>query len=65
MLSRIDLSRDIHFYTNTTIDTLDYSGTGLNQGSKVVFAAYGDILRELSTEVPTEFLQLQNFENAN
>ncbi len=42
MLERIDLTRDIHFYTNTTIDTLDYSGTGLNSGSKVVLAAYGD-----------------------
>ena len=28
VLKRIDLERDIHFYTNTTIDTLDYSGTG-------------------------------------
>ena len=64
VLRRINLSRDIHFYTNTTIDTLDYSGTGLNQGSKVVFAAYGNVLRELFTTVPTELLQLQNFENA-
>ncbi len=39
VLERIDLVRDIHFYTNTTIDTLDYSGTSLNSGSKVVFAA--------------------------
>lgn len=64
ILKRINLKRDIHFYTNTTIDTLDYSGTGLNQGSKVVFAAYGDILRELCTSIPSEFSQLQNFENA-
>jgi len=62
MLSRIDLSRDIHFHTNTTIDTLDYSGTGLNRGSKVVLAAYGDVLRDLCTEVPGEFTSLQNFE---
>jgi len=64
VLSRIDLSRDIHFYTNTTIDTLDYSGTGLNSGSKVVFAAYGDIKRQLATEVPTIFNDLQQFYNA-
>ncbi len=51
ILERIDWSRDIHFYTNTTIDTLD-SGTGLNSGSKVVFAAYGDKQRELGTEIP-------------
>lgn len=42
LFERVDLSRDIHFHTNTTIDTLDYSGTGLNTGSKVVVAAYGD-----------------------
>lgn len=64
ILKRINLKRDIHFYTNTTIDTLDYSGTGLNQGSKVVFAAYGDTLRELCTSVPSEFFQLQDFQNA-
>lgn len=64
MLQRIDLSRDIHFYTNTTIDTLDYSGTGLNSGSKVVFAAYGEIRRELCTEVPAALKDIKNFENA-
>jgi 4-hydroxy-3-polyprenylbenzoate decarboxylase len=52
VLERIDLSRDVHFYTHTTIDTLDYSGTGLNTGSKVVLAAYGEKLRELTREVP-------------
>lgn len=41
MLERIDFENDVHFYTNTTIDTLDYSGDGLNSGSKVVFAAVG------------------------
>lgn len=60
ILERIDLHRDIHFYTNTTIDTLDYSGTGLNTGSKVVFAAYGDKKRELCTEVPDALKELRN-----
>ena len=64
VLQRINLERDIHFYTNTTIDTLDYSGTSLNSGSKVVFAAYGKILRSLTTGVPACLLQLQGFENA-
>jgi 4-hydroxy-3-polyprenylbenzoate decarboxylase len=64
VLERIDLNRDIHFYTNTTMDTLDYSGTGLNTGSKVVFAAYGEKKRELCKEVPSEMQQLQGFENA-
>ena len=64
VLARIDLSRDIHFYTNTTIDTLDYSGTGLNSGSKVVFASYGEVKRELCVEVPTALSELSGFENA-
>ncbi|WP_036695941.1 UbiD family decarboxylase [Paenibacillus sp. FSL R7-269] len=56
ILERINLRRDIHFQTNTTIDTLDYSGTGINSGSKVVFAAVGEKKRSLCTEVP-EVLQ--------
>lgn len=63
IFKRIDLTRDLHFYTNTTIDTLDYSGTSLNSGSKIVFAAYGDIKRELSIEVPTCIKELKGFEN--
>ncbi len=60
VLERIDLRRDIHFHTNTSIDTLDYSGNGLNTGSKVVLAAAGPKLRELSAEKPS--LQLpENF----
>lgn len=64
VLERIDLSRDVHFYTHTTIDTLDYSGTGLNTGSKVVFAAFGDKLRELATEVPYPLPYTQGFSDA-
>ena len=52
MLERIDFQKDIHFYTNTTIDTLDYSGDGLNTGSKVVFAAAGAKKRALWSELP-------------
>ena len=52
ILERIHLQRDVHFYTNTTMDTLDYSGDGLNTGSKVVFAAYGEKIRTLATQVP-------------
>lgn len=64
VLERINLQRDIHFYTNTTIDTLDYSGTGLNTGSKVVLAAYGEPIRTLATEVPTVLNDLTSFEQA-
>ena len=41
LLERVDWTSDLHFQTRTTIDTLDYSGHGLNQGSKVVIAAAG------------------------
>ena len=64
LLERIDFNRDVHFYTNTTIDTLDYSGTGLNSGSKVVFAAYGDKKRELIKEVPAVLNELDGFYNS-
>ena len=63
ILERIDLALDVHFYTNTTIDTLDYSGSSLNSGSKVVFAAYGEVIRSLCREVPQELLELHHFEN--
>ncbi|MFN7249853.1 MAG: UbiD family decarboxylase [Anaerobacillus sp.] len=63
ILERMDLSRDIHFHTNTTIDTLDYSGTGLNTGSKVIFAACGDKKRDLCKEVPDQLKDLRGFEN--
>lgn len=63
LLERIHLDRDIHFHTHTTIDTLDYSGTELNSGSKVVFAAYGTKVRELCTEVPQALKELQQFTN--
>jgi 4-hydroxy-3-polyprenylbenzoate decarboxylase len=54
LLERIDWRRDLHFQTCTTIDTLDYSGTGLNQGSKVVMAAVGPRQRDLPGEVPSD-----------
>jgi 4-hydroxy-3-polyprenylbenzoate decarboxylase len=63
LLERIDLKRDVHFHTNTTIDTLDYSGTGLNSGSKVVLAACGEKKRDLAKEVPSVLHSLQGFEN--
>jgi len=54
MLERIDLRRDLHFQTKTTIDTLDYSGEGWNAGSKLVVAVRGPARRTLGTELPTD-----------
>lgn len=55
VLERVDLTRDLHFYTKTTIDTLDYSGSGLNSGSKVAITVAGDKKRNLWTELPAGF----------
>lgn len=52
VLERTDWARDLHFYTQTTIDTLDYSGQDLNSGSKLVIATAGSKIKELGTEVP-------------
>jgi 4-hydroxy-3-polyprenylbenzoate decarboxylase len=62
ILQRIDLTRDLHFYTKTTIDTLDYSGEGLNSGSKVAITVAGDIKRELWSELPAGFSLPRPFE---
>lgn len=53
-LRRVDFTRDLHFQTRTTIDTLDYSGTALNEGSKLVIAAAGPPRRELHSELPRD-----------
>ncbi|SKB39756.1 4-hydroxy-3-polyprenylbenzoate decarboxylase [Parapedobacter luteus] len=63
VLERIDFQRDLHFHTQTTIDTLDYSGDGLNAGSKVVFAAAGSKRRELATELPAGLSLPQPFQD--
>jgi 4-hydroxy-3-polyprenylbenzoate decarboxylase len=62
VLQRIDLTRDLHFYTKTTIDTLDYSGSGLNSGSKVAVAVAGAVRRELWNELPAGFALPRPFE---
>lgn len=55
LLARVDWTRDLHFQTKTTIDTLDYSGTGWNEGSKVVIACRGAAKRTLKAELPEKF----------
>lgn len=52
VLERVDWTNDLHFYTKTTIDTLDYSGSSLNNGSKLVIAAVGKPIRMLSDALP-------------
>jgi 4-hydroxy-3-polyprenylbenzoate decarboxylase len=54
VLERIDFERDLHFQTRTSMDTLDYSGEGMNQGSKLVMAALGKPIRTLQEGLPTD-----------
>lgn len=63
ILERVDWRRDLHFQTRTTIDTLDYSGTGFNQGSKVVIAAAGSKKRDLARDLPSGLLLPDGFKN--
>ena len=47
VLERVNFSRDLHFETCTSIDTLDYTGGRLNHGSKLTIAATGPVRRNL------------------
>ena len=58
VLERIDFSRDLHFETSTSIDTLDYTGSKLNHGSKLTLAAAGTKKRELRNN-PEDMQTLQ------
>jgi len=61
MLERVDWARDLHFQTATTMDTLDYSGTALNEGSKVVIAAAGRKRRALAVSLPESLTLIEGF----
>ncbi|WP_152053192.1 UbiD family decarboxylase [Tautonia marina] len=63
LLERADWETDLHFQTKTTMDTLDYSGHGFNQGSKVVIAAAGRKRRDLPTEIPSDLDLPDGFSN--
>ncbi|MGD8530415.1 MAG: UbiD family decarboxylase [Syntrophobacterales bacterium] len=54
ILERADWQRDLHFITRTTIDTLDYSGISLNQGSKLVLAVAGPKAKNLGDKIPAD-----------
>lgn len=49
MLERTDFTRDLHCLTRTPTDTLDYTGTALHEGSKLIWTAAGGPRRVLGT----------------
>ncbi len=55
MLERVDFRRDLHFFTKTTMDTLDYSTRDINHGSKLMMAAAGEKKRHLGTCFSNDF----------
>jgi 4-hydroxy-3-polyprenylbenzoate decarboxylase len=61
LLERVDWRTDLHFQTCTTMDTLDYSGTALNEGSKVVIAAAGPPRRRLPAALPDRLTLPEGF----
>ena len=61
ILERANWERDLHFITRTTMDTLDYSGISLNQGSKLVLAVAGPKLKELDHTLPTNLSLPEGF----
>ncbi len=55
VLERIDFANDLHFFTRTTMDTLDYSTQDIHHGSKMVMAAAGDKKRDLASGFAQDF----------
>jgi 4-hydroxybenzoate decarboxylase subunit C len=47
VLARADFGSDLFVFDRTAMDTLDYTGTALNRGSKGVLMGLGDPVREL------------------
>ncbi len=64
VLERTDFARDLHFVTRTTMDTLDYSGISLNQGSKLLWTVAGEPKRRLCREMPRDFSLPKGFADA-
>jgi len=48
ILRRTQPETDLYIFPNTSMDTLDYSGSRVNEGSKGVLLGLGDPVRELS-----------------
>ena len=52
ILARADCERDLFVFDHTAMDTLDYTGTALNRGSKGVLLGLGEPRRDLPARVP-------------
>ncbi|MFQ5766390.1 MAG: UbiD family decarboxylase [Acidobacteriota bacterium] len=50
VLRRADLRTDLHIFSHLSMDSLDYAGPRINEGSKGVLMGVGDPIRELPRE---------------
>ena len=50
VLARCDFACDLYVFSNLSMDTLDYNGPRVNEGSKGVLLGAGDPIRELPRE---------------
>jgi len=53
-LERTDFSKDIHVFSQTSQDTLDYTGPKVNEGSKMMWQALGKKKYDLEIREPKE-----------
>lgn len=58
VLERADFRSDLYIFANLSMDTLDYNGPKVNQGSKGVLVGVGDPIRQLPTSLNSD---LPNF----
>jgi len=58
LLRRANWETGLHFITRTTMDTLDYSGGALNEGSKLILTASGAPRRVLGGAIPQALLDV-------
>lgn len=63
ILQRVDWREDLHFQTNTTMDTLDYTGHALHKGSKLVVAVAGEKQNDLCGQLPEGLLLPDGYSN--
>lgn len=54
ILARADFRSDLYVFSHTSMDTLDYTGPKLNEGSKGVLLGIGDPIRELPRAFESE-----------
>lgn len=54
ILERVDWPRDLHIFSQTAFDSLDYASGKVNFGSKAILMGVGDSRRELATKFSGE-----------